>query len=43
VGEGPGSNGDQKAEIVSIIDRLPPLQRAEALGYLRALQSMSER
>lgn len=39
VGEGPGQNGDQKAEIVSIIDRLPPLKRAEALGYLKALES----
>lgn len=37
VGEGPGENGGQKAEIVSIIDRLPPLKRAEALGYLRGL------
>ena len=36
-GEGPGQNGDQKAEIISIIDRLPPLKRAEALGYLRGL------
>lgn len=37
VGEGPGENGDQKAEIINIIDRLPPLKRAEALGYLRGL------
>jgi len=37
VGEGPGEKGDFKAEIVTIIDRLPPLKRAEALGYLRGL------
>ena len=37
VGEGPGDNGDQKAEIINIIDHLPPLKRAEALGYLRGL------
>ncbi len=37
VGEGPGENGDQKAEIINIIDHLPPLKRAEALGYLRGL------
>lgn len=39
VGEGPGETGDQKAEIISIIERLPPLKRAEALGYLRGLSS----
>lgn len=37
VGEGPGENGDQKAEIINILDHLPPLKKAEALGYLRAL------
>lgn len=37
VGEGPGDNGDQKAEIINILDHLPPLKRAEALGFLRAL------
>lgn len=37
VGEGPGENGDQKAEIINIIDHLPPLKRAELLGYLRGL------
>ena len=37
VGEGPGETGDQAAEIVSILDHLPPLKRAEALGYLRGL------
>jgi len=37
VGEGPGENGGQKAEIINIIDHLPPLKRAEALGYLRGL------
>lgn len=39
VGEGPGDSGDQKAEIVNIIDRLPPLKRAEAIGYLKGLAS----
>lgn len=37
VGEGPGETGDHKAEIINILDHLPPLKRAEALGYLRAL------
>jgi hypothetical protein len=37
VGEGPGDSGDRNAEIINIIDHLPPLKRAEALGYLRAL------
>ena len=37
VGEGPGENGDHKAEIIDIIDHLPPIKRAEALGYLRGL------
>ena len=41
VGEGPGENGDQKAEIINIIDHLPPLKRAEALGYLRGLSTGS--
>ena len=36
-GEGPGESGNYKAEIVHIVDHLPPLRRAEALGYLRAL------
>lgn len=36
-GEGPGDRGDQKAEIIAIIDHLPPLKRAEAIGYLRGL------
>ena len=40
VGEGPGHNGDQNAEIINILDHLPPLKRAEALGYLRALSGM---
>lgn len=37
VGAGPGETDDAKAEVVSIIDRLPPIKRAEALGYLRGL------
>lgn len=43
VGKGPGTEGDMTAEVVSIIDRLPPLQRAEAMGYLRALAAMSDK
>lgn len=38
-GEGPGSNGDHSAEIINILDHLPPLKKAEALGYLRGLAS----
>jgi len=38
-GEGPGDTGDQKAEIINIIDHLPPIKRAEALGYLRGLSN----
>ena len=41
VGEGPGDRGDQKAEIINILDHLPPLKRAEALGYLRALSGLN--
>lgn len=37
VGEGPGGNGDKNAEIINILDHLPPLKRAEAIGYLKAL------
>jgi len=39
VGEGPGEVGDQKAEIISILDHLPPIKRAEAIGYLRGLSN----
>jgi hypothetical protein len=39
VGPGPGETDDPKAEVVDIIDRLPPLKRAEAIGYLRGLAS----
>ena len=42
VGEGPGQTGDQSAEIVNIIDRLPPLKKAELIGYLRALANRSD-
>lgn len=41
-GKAPGTDGDVTAEAVSILDHLPPLKRAEALGYLRALASLSE-
>jgi len=37
VGAGPGESEGEKAEVVDIMDRLPPLKRAEALGYLRGL------
>lgn len=37
VGPGPGENGDQTAEIVNLLDHLPPIKKAEALGYLRGL------
>lgn len=43
VGKAPGSEGDVTAEVVSIIDHLPPLRRAEALGFLRALASINEK
>lgn len=39
VGDGPGEQGDQKAEVISIFDRLPPLKRAEAIGYLKGLSN----
>lgn len=42
VGPGPGETGDVKAEVVDILDRLPPLKSAEALGYLRALANSSK-
>jgi hypothetical protein len=42
VGEGPGDKGDRNAEIISIIDHLPPLKKAEALGYLRALANQTD-
>lgn len=42
VGEGPGQKGDHNAEIIHIINHLPPLKRAEALGYLRALASQKD-
>lgn len=41
-GKAPGTEGDVVAEVTSIIDRLPPLRRAEALGYLRALASIEK-
>jgi len=42
VGEGPGQTGDHSAEIISIMEHLPPLRKAEALGYLRALAAISD-
>lgn len=41
-GTAPGSEGDLTAEVVSLFDHLPPIRRAEALGYLRALASISD-
>lgn len=37
IGPGPGETDDPKAEVVNIYDHLPPLKKAEALGYLRGL------
>ena len=38
VGDGPGAEpGDATAEIISIIERLPPIRRAEALQILRVI------
>jgi hypothetical protein len=37
VGEGPGETDREKAEVIDIMEHLPPLKRAEALGYLRGL------
>lgn len=42
VGEGPGQAGDFNAEIINILDHLPPLKKAEALGYLRGLASSKD-
>lgn len=42
VGSGPGESGDQMAEIVNIVDRLPPMKKAEAIGYLRGLAASDE-
>lgn len=36
-GEGPGETDSPKAEVINIWDRMGPLERAEALGYLRGL------
>lgn len=37
VGPAPGERGGEGAEVIDIFDRLPPIKRAEALGYLRGL------
>lgn len=37
VGPAPGETDAPEAEVVGIFSNLPPLRRAEALGYLRAL------
>lgn len=37
VGAGPGETDGPKAEVIDIWEHLPPLKRAEALGYLRGL------
>lgn len=41
-GDGPGQNGDQNAEIINILDHLPPLKKAEAIGYLRGLANSGD-
>ena len=44
VGEAPGENAGNgvTAEVVDIMDHLAPIQRAEALGYLRALRGIKD-
>lgn len=37
VGPAPGEGDGEGAEVIDIFSRLPPLKRAEALGYLRGL------
>lgn len=37
VGEAPGTEGDQKAEVIDIFDHLPPLKKKAALDMLRGL------
>ena len=39
VGPGPGDDGGHDAEIIDIVRHLPPLKRAEAIGYLRGLSA----
>lgn len=37
VGDAPGTEGDQKAEVIDIFDHLPPLKKKAALDMLRGL------
>lgn len=37
VGEAPGTEGDEKAEVIDIFDHLPPLKKQAALAMLRGL------
>lgn len=37
VGPAPGENGGEAAEVADLVERLPPLRRAEALRILRVL------
>lgn len=37
VGQAPGDTGEYQAEVIDILEHLPPLKRAEAIGYLRGL------
>ena len=37
VGEAPGTDGDEKAEVIDIFDHLPPLKKQAALAMLRGL------
>ena len=37
VGPAPGESDDPKGEVIDIFDHLPPIKKAEALGYLRGL------
>ena len=36
-GPAPGEDGGEQAEVITLWDHLPPLKKAEALGYLRGL------
>ena len=37
VGEAPGTEGNQSAEIIDLVERLPPLKKQAALAMLRGL------
>ena len=37
VGEAPGTGGNQSAEIIDLVERLPPIKKEAALAMLRGL------